>query len=158
MPDTYLIAKTLYILSSTLLFGTGIGTAFQMVWAMRIGNVETIHSVAAGVVWADWIFTTPAGLVQPMTGLWLIHPQGYALAEPWLITTYLPYLVGFACCAPVVHLQIRIRNLAAEALARAEPLPGAARRAHRLWLALDWPAFGALIAVFWLMVTKPALW
>ncbi|MCP5036515.1 MAG: DUF2269 family protein, partial [Rhodobacteraceae bacterium] len=60
--DPYLTAKWLHILSSTVLFGTGIGTAFQMVWAWRTGRVETIHSVSSGVVVADWIFTTPAGL------------------------------------------------------------------------------------------------
>lgn len=31
--DLYLLTKWLHILSSTVLFGTGIGTAFQMVWA-----------------------------------------------------------------------------------------------------------------------------
>ena len=51
--DPYLLARWLHILSSTVLFGTGIGTAFQMVWAMRTGKVETVHSVASGVVWAD---------------------------------------------------------------------------------------------------------
>ncbi len=59
--DAYLAAKWLHILSSTVLFGTGIGTAFQMVWAMRSGTVETIHSTASGVVVADWIFTTQRG-------------------------------------------------------------------------------------------------
>ena len=63
--------------SSTVLFGTGIGTAFQMVWAMRTGRVETVHSVAAGVVVADWIFTLPAGVVQPVTGIWLAHLAGH---------------------------------------------------------------------------------
>ena len=69
MTDPYLLAKWLHILSSTVLFSTGLGTAFQMVWAMRSNKVETIHSVASGVVLADWLFTTPAGIVQPLTGL-----------------------------------------------------------------------------------------
>jgi putative transposase len=62
--DPYLTLKWLHILSSTVLFGTGMGTAFQMVWAWRTGRVETIHSVASGVVIADWIFTTPAGFIH----------------------------------------------------------------------------------------------
>ena len=116
MTDPYLLAKWLHILSSTVLFGTGIGTAFQMVWAMRTGRVETVHSVASGVVVADWIFTTPAGLFQPLSGLWLVHLQGWSLTEPWLVLTYALYVLAFACWAPVVHLQIRIRDLARAAL------------------------------------------
>lgn len=153
--DLYLTAKWLHILCSTVLFGTGIGTAFQMVWAMRTGRVETIHSVASGVVMADWIFTTPAGILQPLTGLWLIHFQGYSLAEPWLLAAYALYLVAFFCWAPVVILQVRIRDLAGVAMARGAPLPDAARRAYGIWFLLGWPAFSALVAVFWLMVNKP---
>lgn len=153
--DPYLKAKWLHILSSTVLFGTGIGTAFQMVWAMRTGKVETIHSVASGVVIADWIFTLPAGLIQPLTGLWLISITGYSLAEPWLLATYAAYALAFSCWLPVVWLQIRIRDLAASALASGTALPHQARRLYRLWFALGWPAFAALTAVFWLMISKP---
>ncbi|KZY44170.1 hypothetical protein A3731_33795, partial [Roseovarius sp. HI0049] len=130
--DPYLLAKWLHILSSTVLFGTGIGTAFQMVWAMRTGRLETIHSVASGVVVADWLFTLPAGIVQPLTGLWLVHLAGYGAGEPWLVATYGLYLVALAAWVPVVRLQIRIRDMAGEALVREEPLPGAARRAFRV--------------------------
>lgn len=156
--DPYLLARWLHILSSTVLFGTGIGTAFQMVWAMRTGKVETVHSVASGVVWADWLFTTPAGIVQPLTGLWLIYIAGYSLAEPWLLATYALYVLAFICWAPVVHLQIRIRDLAGEALANGEALPHEAIRLYRTWFALGWPAFGALMVAFWLMVSRPVLW
>lgn len=153
--DPYLTAKWLHILSSTVLFGTGMGTAFQMVWAMRTGRVETIHSVASGVVIADWLFTTPAGFIQPMTGIWLAHLAGWPLTAPWLMLTYALYLLALLCWLPVIHLQIRIRNLAAEALRRGLPLPDEAQRLYRVWFALGWPAFAALVGVFWLMVSKP---
>jgi uncharacterized membrane protein len=153
--DAYLTLKWLHVLSSTVLFGTGLGTAFQMVWAMRTGKVETIHSVASGVVIADWLFTTPAGIIQPLTGVLLAHLQGWSLTAPWLVLTYAAYGLAFACWAPVVWLQIRLRDLAAESLATGRPLPAAARRAYRLWLALGWPAFLALVGVFWLMIAKP---
>ncbi|MFC3182552.1 DUF2269 family protein [Cypionkella sinensis] len=155
--DAYLTARWLHILSSTVLFGTGMGTAFQMVWAMRTGRVETIHSVASGVVVADWIFTTPAGVIQPLTGLWLIHLAGYSLTEPWLLATYALYATAFLCWAPVVVLQLRIRDMAAQALAAGTPLPALAHHYYRIWFALGWPAFAALVAVFWLMVNRPEL-
>jgi uncharacterized membrane protein len=31
-------------------------------------------------------------------------------------------------------------------------------RAMRLWFILAWPALLGLLAIFWLMVTRPALW
>jgi uncharacterized membrane protein len=152
--DPYLAAKWLHILSSTVLFGTGIGTAFQMVWAIRSGNIHAIHTTARGVVIADWLFTTPAGIIQPATGLWLIWLQGYSLTEPWLIATYALYVIAFLCWVPVVKLQIRIRDLTADAAT----LPAQAQRAFNIWFILGWPAFGALVMVFWLMVNKPILW
>lgn len=152
--DPYLLAKWLHVLSATVLFGTGIGTAFQMVWAMRAGRVETVHSVASGVVVADWFFTLPAGVVQPVTGLWLAHLAGYGWAEPWLVASYLLYALAFACWLPVVRLQIRIRDLAGAALAADAPLPPELHRAYRRWFLLGWPAFLALIGVFWLMIAR----
>ena len=153
--DAYLTVKWLHILSSTVLFGTGIGTAFQMVWAMHTRKVETIHSVASGVVRADWIFTTPAGIVQPATGFWLVWQAGYGLTEFWLMLTFALYAVAFLCWVPVVRLQLRIRDLAAAALKADEPLPAEATRLYRRWFLLGWPAFLALVGVFWLMIAKP---
>ncbi|HRK43219.1 MAG TPA: DUF2269 family protein, partial [Gemmobacter sp.] len=43
--DPYLLAKWLHVLSSTVLFGTGIGTAFAMVWAMRSDRAEVVAHV-----------------------------------------------------------------------------------------------------------------
>ncbi len=158
--DWYFIAKYAHILCSTVHFGTGIGTAFQMVWAMHLARknrVETVHSVASGVVIADWIFTTPAGFLQPATGLWLIWLQGWSPWESWLIATYVLYIIALICWLPVVHLQIRIRDIAREALQNGIPLPDRAWRLYHIWFALGWPAFIALMGVFWLMVTKPGL-
>lgn len=155
--DPYLLMKWTHILSSTVLFGTGIGTAFQMVWAWRTQNPQTIAHVSSGVVIADWLFTTPAGLIQPLSGIALIYLQGWSLTEPWLVATYILYGVAFVCWAPVVHLQIRIRNLARVAAETGTALSPEAASAFRMWFALGWPAFGALVAVFWLMVSKPDL-
>jgi uncharacterized membrane protein len=156
--DPYLLAKWLHILSSTVLFGTGIGTAFQMVWVMWRADPVQVSGVASGVVWADWLFTTPAGIAQPVTGLWLVWLAGHPVFAPWLVVTYGLYLLAFLCWVPVVRLQIRIRDLAREAVADGGPLPREAVRAYRLWFALGWPAFVALLVIYWLMVSKPVLW
>ena len=153
--DLYLLTKWLHILSSTVLFGTGIGTAFQMVWAWSTQNPQTIAHVSSGVVIADWLFTTPAGIIQPLSSIALIYLQGWSLTEPWLLVTYVLYLLAFLCWAPVVHLQIRIRDLARISARTNAPLPPAATSAFRIWFLLGWPTFAALVAVFWLMISKP---
>ena len=72
----FLLVKTLHILSSTVLFGTGLGTAFFQWMAYRRGEVAAIAVTARHVVLADWLFTTPAIIVQPLTGFWLLHLMG----------------------------------------------------------------------------------
>lgn len=155
--DPYLLLKLVHILSSTVLFGTGIGTAFQMVWAMRSGDPAVITKVAGGTVVADWIFTVPAGIAQPATGIALVLIAGYDPFEGWLLVTYSLYGLAFVCWVPVAVLQIRIRDMARLAAENGMPLPAEARRAFRIWFALGWPAFIGLTLIFWLMVTKPAL-
>jgi uncharacterized membrane protein len=72
-----------------------------------------------------------------------------------LLLSYALYILAFICWAPVVHLQIRIRNLAGTALANSTTLPDQACKYFRLWFALGWPAFAALVWVFWLMINRP---
>lgn len=120
-----------------------------MVW-------RSFHNVARGVVLADWLFTTPAGIIQPATGIALVLLQGWSWTEDWLILTYILYIVAFLAWVPVVYLQIRIRDLTKDC--STNECPPEARRLFRIWFALGWPAFISLIAIFWLMVNKPDLW
>ena len=156
--DPYTLLEWAHILSSTILFGTGIGTAFQMWMAHRQGDARVITGVAANVVRADWLFTTPSGVFQPASGLAMVWIAGHDPWASWLVATYALYALAFACWAPVVVLQIRARDLAAAASAASTPLPPEYHRVMRLWFALGWPAFLALVVVYWLMVAKPILW
>lgn len=156
--DSYLWLKWLHILSSTMLFGTGIGTAFQMWFVHLRGDVRGIAIVTRNVVLADWLFTLPAGILQPITGLALALQSGLDPTASWLVVTYALYLLAFVCWVPVVVLQIRARDLAARAVAANQPLPPDYYSAMRLWFALGWPAFIALIVIYLLMVAKPDLW
>jgi uncharacterized membrane protein len=151
----YEAVKTVHILSATLLFGTGLGTAWFMWRADRSGDVATIAATARNVVLADWLFTTPAVIIQPLSGLWLMHLVGYAPTEPWLLGTYGLYALAAACWLPVVRLQIRMRDLALAAQANGDSLPPDYRRMARTWFLLGWPAFVAVIIIVWLMVAKP---
>jgi uncharacterized membrane protein len=154
--QTYFIAKWLHVLSSTLLFGTGIGSAFYMFIISRSRDPRVIAPVARQVVIADWIFTTPAVIAQPATGLWLVHLAGYPLASTWLAGSIGLYLLAGAAWLPVVWMQIRMRDMAAEAARTGAAMPEKYWVYLRAWTALGVIAFGALVVVFYLMVAKPA--
>ena len=151
----YDLVKTLHILSATVLFGTGLGTAFQMWFAHLSGDPRTVATVARNVVRADFCFTTPAVILQPASGLVLIHLSGLDVAASWLMAAYGLYLLIGLCWLPVVWLQIRARDLAVAAVAGGTPLPPEYHRVMRLWFGLGWPAFLGTMAIFWLMVAKP---
>lgn len=156
MTDPYLLYKTVHILSSTVLFGTGLGTAFHMWRADATGDVRVIAAAARQTVLADWLFTAPAVVLQPVTGLMLVAQTGYALDEGWILLSLGLYALAGACWLPVVWLQIRMRDMALIALANDGAMSPLYRRYMRLWFALGWPAFLSVVAIFFLMVFRPA--
>jgi uncharacterized membrane protein len=156
--NAYVLLKTAHILSSTLLFGTGLGTAFFLWFTHRSNQLPAIVVATRLTVRADLLFTTPAVIVQPLTGYLLMRLMGFGLHTPWLQAAIALYLLAGACWLPVVWLQWRARNLAAAALRDGTEPPPAYHRCMRAWFALGWPAFLAVATTFWLMVAKPPLW
>lgn len=150
----YLFLKWLHILSATLMFGTGLGTAFYMFVTNRSGNVQAIAVVSRWVVRADWWFTTPAVIIQPLSGAAMIHFAGYSWGAPWIVWSLGLYLLAGACWLPVVWLQLRMAAMAEDAAAEQGELPPRYWRYERVWTALGLPAFAALLVVYWLMVHK----
>jgi uncharacterized membrane protein len=151
----YLLVKWLHILSATLLLGTGLGIAFFMWMAHRRGDARQIAATARTVVIADACFTAPAVVAQFFSGWWLADFLGIPLTHSWLkVALWLFVLVG-CCWLPVLWLQVRARDLARVAAEQGGPLPDAYHRVMRWWFWLGWPAFIAVIAIFWLMVAKP---
>jgi uncharacterized membrane protein len=151
----YLIIKWLHILSSTLLFGTGIGSAWYLLFATLSRDVRAIAVVARNVVRADWLFTATTMVAQPLTGYWMMRLAGYPLHSKWLLWSIALYVVAGLCWLPVVWLQMRLRDAAELAARQQSPLPPAYWRWFRWWVALGIPAFFAFVAVFYLMVAKP---
>lgn len=151
----YAIVKTIHVLSATVLLGTGLGTAWFMWRVNRSGDVVAIAIIARNVVVADWLFTLPAVIVQPLTGLWLIDMAGYSPTEAWLVWTYGLYLVAGACWLPVLWLQIKMGDLAAAAVREGSGLPARYTSYARVWFGLGWPAFTAVVIIVYLMVAKP---
>ena len=151
----YLVLKTVHVVSATILFGTGLGTAFFKWIVDRSGSVPAIRVVSEKVVLADWLFTTPALIVQALTGIALAVRLGYPLTRGWLAYAVGLYLLAGACWLPVVWLQIRMRALARECDRGHAPLPDRYWRYARAWFRVGVPAFGSLLVIFWLMVFRP---
>lgn len=157
MPDSYLLLKFLHILGAAVLFGTGIGIAFFLFWADRRDAAVDVAPVLRIVVVADYLFTATAALAQPASGVALAVSAGYGLGEDWLVASILLYLLIGCCWIPVVFIQIRMRDLALAACEAGTPLPPRYHRLMRTWLWLGWPAFAAILVIYWLMIAKPAM-
>lgn len=156
--STYLLIKTVHIVSSVLLAGTGLGSAFYLFFANRSGSLEARAVVCRLVVRADTWFTTPAIVVQPLTGFWMAQLAGWPLSSPWLQLSILLFVLTGACWLPVVWLQWKMSRMASAAVMGGVPLPPLYERYALLWERLGYPAFGAMLVVFYLMVNKPPLW
>jgi uncharacterized membrane protein len=155
--NIYLIVKWLHILSATILFGTGIGIAFFKWITDRSGDVRAIRISAERTVLADWMFTTPAVIVQPLSGLTMVHLAGYPVVTGWVSYSIYLYAVAGCCWLPVLWLQMRMRALARLADDGGVALPPLYWAYARSWFWLGVPAFLALLAVYWLMVAKPVI-
>ena len=153
----YFTLKYLHVIGATVLLGTGVGIAFFMLMAHRTGDPGVIAGVARIVVIADLLFTSTAVVVQPATGAALAVIGGYPLGEPWLLLSLLLYLVTGAFWLPVVWMQLRMRELAAQAVRSATPLPPAYHRLFRIWFAFGFPAFAAVLGILWLMIARPEI-
>jgi uncharacterized membrane protein len=151
---TYAALKTLHILSMVLLFGTGLGSAFYKWMADRSGNVAHIAVTNRHVVLADWIFTTPTVIFQPIGGLWMVHLLGLPLTTPWIAVSLFLFFLAGVCWLPVVWLQIRMQIIASIAAAEASPLPALYWHMARWWFWLGVPAFISMVLVVTLMVFK----
>jgi len=153
--DGYLVGKALHILSATILFGTGIGIAFFF-WSARQGANDAARLFAARTtVTADFLFTLPAVILQPLTGFWMVRKSGIDPAEAWLVFTYCLYGLAGACWLPVVWLQVRMKRMLERKLDGGPFDEKQFQTLRGIWFALGWPAFGGLVVVFWLMVAKP---
>ncbi len=153
----YYLLKWLHVIGATVLLGTGAGIAFFMLMAHRSGDVRLIAGVARIVVLADYIFTATAVVAQPVTGVLLARWVGYELGEGWIVASIGLYLFTGAFWLPVVWMQSRMRNLAVAAAAAGEPLPAEYHRLFRRWFAFGFPAFTAVLAIFWLMIARPEI-
>jgi uncharacterized membrane protein len=150
--------KTLHVLCAAVLLGTGAGIAF-FCWfgyrgALRSGEIAALRMVLRLTVIADACFTAPAVVLQVVTGVVLSDLYGWPLVSPWSLTVWGLFLVVSACWLPVLVIQKRLLR-EASAAGSMDALSPEFRRRFRLWFMLGVPAFGSVIAIYYLMVAKP---
>ena len=151
---TYLLIKYIHLISMVLLFGTGLGSAFYKWMADRSGELSHIAVTNRHVVLADWLFTTPTIIIQPLTGLWMVYLANIPLTTPWIYISLALYVFAGLCWLPVVWMQIRMRDMATKAAETQTELPKLYWHYARLWFWLGVPAFIAMMLVVFLMVFK----
>jgi uncharacterized membrane protein len=151
----YFLLKFFHVIGASVLLGTGAGIAFFMTMAHLSGSAAAIFGVARIVVIADFVFTATAVVLQPITGALLVHNVGYSFFDAWVLWSIILYIVTGAFWLPVVAMQMRMRDLARAAVAAGKDLPRAYHVLFAWWFAFGFPAFAAVLAIFWLMIAKP---
>ena len=151
----YFLVKYLHVLGAIVILGTGSGIAFFMLMAHKSRDPAYIARTAATVVIADMLFTLTAVLLQPVTGGLLMYLSATSLVERWLLTSLVLYAVAGLFWAPVILMQIEMRDLAREAVAQGGALPPRYFVLFRLWFLFGIPGFGSVMLILWLMIAKP---
>ncbi len=151
---TYLVLKTLHIVAVTLFFGAGLASVVLKLHADRSGDVRDIAFALRAVVFADWVFTVPSGVLLPATGLGMVWAANYPLDTPWILGGLALYVVAGVSWIPAWLLQFKMRDTAERCAREGAALPPEYRRWTRVWAALGFPAFVASVGAMWLMVGK----
>lgn len=152
---SYHLLKYLHVLGASVLLGTGAGIAFFMLLGHFTGKPAVIAGIARIVVIADFLFTASAVTLQPLTGAALAWKLGLSLTEGWIALSIALYIFTGLFWLPVVWMQMRMRDLATEAVMSGAPLPPLYHRLFWWWFAFGFPAFAAVLAIFWLMIVRP---
>ncbi len=146
-----------HIIGACVLLGTGAGIAFFMVVSQRSNDPVLITHVAGIVVLADWIFTATAAFAQPITGYLLAQNAGWPITTGWVAWALGLYVFIGVFWLPVIWIQKQLHNLARTAADAGTPLPARFHHLYRIWFVFGFPAFTAVLAILWLMITKPVI-
>lgn len=153
----YFIFKFLHVFGAVIFLGSGAAIALFMLIAHRSGNAAFIAATASAVGIANMLFTATTGVAQPFTGAILMVMSSTGMTEPWIVASFILYMVAGLCWLPVLLMQVEMRKLAEQAAAAQAPLPPRYHALFRRWFLLGTPSFGSVIAILWLMIAKPSL-
>lgn len=153
---------------SSLNLLTQLGIAHGWDWLLFVS--ASLWDIALGIallipalryqrwLWALQILTTSLySLIIAIGLLWMMYTTHMTFSIKWLAWALGLYLFAGLCWLPVVWLQLQLAKDAAQAAANgATELPKAYWQKARLWECLGYPAFIAMVVVYFLMVLKPS--
>ncbi len=148
------LLKVTHVLAACVFLGTGLGTAWVKVAADRQGALEARLWAQRFVVHADLVFTIPAGLLLPASGLALARVYGIPWQTPWVATGLVCWAVAGAFWLPAWRLQYRMLADVETAVREGTPLSARYLADTRWWLILGFPSFTAAMLAVWVMSTK----
>ena len=151
---SYELLLFLHIASLILLLGVGGGSAFYKFMSDKSGNLEVIVHTNKMVVLADWLFTTPSAILQPLTGVMLMNYLNLSWKTSWLLASMVLYVFAGILWLVAVYLQIRMKNMALLAHKEEKQLGQEYFKLVNYWIALGVFSFLAMAGIFVLMVFK----
>ena len=149
----YAILKYLHVLSAIVAFGANITYALWLTRAEK--NPEsltfTLHTVK---FMDDWI-ANPAYILLFPTGWWMASIAKWPLTTPWILSALILYalvsVLGIAVYSPILRKQVALAETVGPQTAEYKK---ASSRGILLGVILNL----IVLAIIFLMVTKPALW
>ena len=150
--------KATHVLFAMLYLGTGLGSAYYKLRAVRSGDPTIMAFCDREIVRADWIFTVTSGVVMPVTGTSMVMMLRLPFSTSWVVTAFALYGIAGLLWVVAALLQIKMRGLSKQAQERGVAVGPDYLRAQRQWMLLGIPAFLAAAATVVVMVVKPMLW
>lgn len=152
MPLPFLAHKALHIAGIVLFGGNLVAGPVWLGFAWASGDKNLLAFAAHSLARADIYLTTPGVQLAIWNGLFAAQAFGGLRSQPWLTeTAALMVVISLLSCSLVLYWQER---LVSEAEQRSSSFPRSA-----LW----WSLWGTALSipfgwVFWLMISKRALW
>ena len=140
---------TIHIASVILLLGIGGGSAYYKFMADRSKNLELIVHTNKLVVLADWLFITPAVILQPLSGFMLMNLLGYPLKTPWLMSSILLYTFSIILWLIAVYLQIKMKELSISLHDKKRALTNEYFKLVKYWI---WLGVFSSLAMSWIFI------
>jgi len=151
---TYNTLITLHIISVIGLLGIGGGSAFYKFMADRSKKLEVIVHTNKMVVLADWLFTTPAVVAQPITGVMLANLMGYSFDTWWLLLSVNLYIFSIVLWLVAVWLQVLMKRMSMKAQKESTVLGADYYKLVNYWIGLGVFSALGMGVIFYLMVFK----
>ncbi len=125
--------------------------------ADRSGNLEVIVHTNKMVVLADWIFTTPSVILQPLTGFMLINVMDISWKIPWLFFSIVLYIFSITLWLFAVGFQIKMKTMSLNVIQNNGRLDHNYFKLVKYWILTGIFSSISMGTIFYLMLFKPSI-